>query len=69
MRKRKHCVTVQVMFFFNDECLLIACNRSWSAACDAVPNKNPRFADAYYLRVRTTGQYEVTIASVWSIML
>ena len=46
----------QVMFFFNDECLLIACNRSWPTACDAVPNKNKKFADAYYLRVRTTGE-------------
>jgi len=53
-------VPVQVMFFFNKECLLIACNRSWPTACDAIPNKNPKFADVYYLRVRTTGEYEIS---------
>ena len=62
----KNCVTVQVMFFFNKECLLIACNRTWSTACDAVPNKNDKFADAYYLRVRTTGEYRISIALVAS---
>ena len=45
------------MFFFNSECLLIACNRTWPAACDPVSNKNEKFADAYYLRVRTTGKW------------
>jgi len=59
-------IVVQVMFFFNKECLLIACNRTWSAACDAVPNKNDKFADAYYLRVRTTGEYRISIAVVAS---
>jgi len=49
------------MFFFNNECLLIACNQSWPLACDAVPNKNEKFADAYYLRVRTTGELEISI--------
>jgi len=56
-------VVVQVMFFFNNECLLIACNRSWSAACDAVPNKNVKFADAFYLRVRTAGKYQLLTVS------
>ena len=55
------------MFFFNKECLLIACNRTWPAACDAVPNKNARFADAYYLRVRTSGECEISIAFVASV--
>jgi len=45
------------MFFFNNECLLITCNRSWPTACDAVPNKHQRFADAYYLRVRNAGTW------------
>jgi len=61
VRDRQYCLSVQVMFFFNNECLLIACNQSWPLACDAVPNKNEKFADAYYLRVRTTGELEISI--------
>jgi len=49
------------MFFFNNECLLIACNRTWPAACDPVSNKNEKFADAYYLRVRSTGKWTSSV--------
>jgi hypothetical protein len=43
------------MYFFNEACLLIACNKSWPAGCDPLPSTDERFADAFLLRVRNAG--------------
>ena len=43
------------MFFFNDACLLIACNTTWPEGCDPVPSDDDRFEEAFLLRVRTAG--------------
>jgi hypothetical protein len=61
MTNMKEVLYLQVMYFFNDACLLIACNQSWPSGCDPLLSKDERFADAFLLRVRDAGIAVLTV--------